>query len=879
MMPMEFRVPTRLLKEYTIVFPEPAMANVNTADLIYCFTQVKWEAYMDVITGTNAYKNPVFTGAANETGKIKINKNWVTNYNGNALPLNATKSAGGTGTWSVTQGNAAHVAFVLPTTAGVAPDPRVASTWTTTGALNAGNAIAVFLHPGKYELTWTVVSACDEDADSFEVEFLASPDPLKIMEVTAGGEIVPPRPVCVGEPVHYILRRTTTNLDPVPGDNDVLWTIPANFQVLATGGGAGIKQYWVKGVWTDEVAGAHFQVEEFGHPIHGCSTVNKFDAVQYKPSLPENFVITGPTVVADGAEVEYSVPAKGANDPAVTYVWTATGATSMTGQGTNKVKIVWNAAATSRTLKVELSGTGYCNSPQVVGPITVSVERGSLAGQIKYFNNVETAMPTPFNTEYGGLTPDYFYVELWLSNAAGAPVSMLKRVAADYNLALDLEAYFEFDDLDPNAFYVLRVLDGGFYYLQTAVEDPQLRYTYTWNKWGGVNATDAVAIAQMHLDMEVNASWPWVGTVAEDYGFFSTQVADVNSSGVVGLEDAIWAMRRFVNPTQSFPNNTPNFRVSGRFVDALPEVTFPEWIGHRDNDLKFNFVRLGTPATSYQFTSNARNLGYISLPFKLEEFDHFINVYYVATGDVSSSYVPTPIGQKDDLMTKLSLVPSGLTIDAQVGDVVRIPVTLDRAAQIGAMAIGLNFNTSFAEVVESEFEMLNGHDLSFVDNNAGVVRFASLFPEAGSNIAVIPVRIKAEFEGQLFTLDAGSSMADMDRNELDATMNVDAVSTKSVTGIQDPAFANLRISNFPNPFTTTTTIEYTLPEAGQVTLAVYNNVGQLVTTLVSEAKEAGLHQVALNRSDVNGDGMYIYRIYVEAPSRSYTATGNVVLMK
>jgi hypothetical protein len=868
--------------EVTITFPEPAMANVNTSDLIFCFTQVKWESYMDVITGTNAYSNPVFIGsvpAANPDNKIRVNKNWVTNYNGNALQLNATKSANSTGTWSVTDGTAANVAFVLPTTAGVAPDPRVASTWTTTGAINAGNAIAVFLHPGKYELTWTVTSGCPPPAsDSFEVEFLASPEPLKLLEVTEGGQVVPPRPVCVGDEVHYILRRTTDNSDPVPGEEDVIWTIPANFEVLATGGGGGIKQYWIKGVWTDEVAGAHFEVEEFGHPIHGCATINKFDPVLYKPSMAENLVITGPTVVADGSVVEYSIPAKPAGTPAITYLWNITGGTIVSGQGTIEVEVLWSAAATTRTLSVQMSGADYCNSPQVAGPITVTVERGSLAGQIKYFNNVETAMPTPFNTEYGGLTPDYFYVELWEADEDG-PVAFIDRVAADYNLELDLEAYFEFDDLDPTAHYVLRVLDGGFYYLQTPVADAQLRYTYTWNKWGGVNATDAVAIAQMHLEMEVNDSWPWVGTVDEDYGFFSTQVADVNSNGIVGLEDAIYAMRRFVNPTQSFPNNTPNFRVSGRFVDALPEITFPEWIGHRENDLQFDFVRFGTPATSYQFTSPARNLGYISAPFMLEEFDHFINVYYVATGDVSSSYIPTPIGQKDDVMTKLSLVPSGMTIDAQVGDIVHIPVTLDRAAQIGAMAIGLNFNSSYVEVVENKFEALNGHDLMFIDNNAGVVRFASLFPEAGSNVAIIPVRIKTDFEGQLFTLDAGSSMADMDRNELDATMNVDAVSTKSVTGIEDPAVANLRISNFPNPFTTTTTIEYTLPEAGQVTLAVYNNVGQLVTTLVSEAKEAGLHQVALNRSDINGDGMYIYRIYVEAQSRSYTATGNVVLMK
>jgi len=72
---------------------------------------------------------------------------------------------------------------------------------------------------------------------------------------------------------------------------------------------------------------------------------------------------------------------------------------------------------------------------------------------------------------------------------------------------------------------------------------------------------------------------------------------------------------------------------------------------------------------------------------------------------------------------------------------------------------------------------------------------------------------------------------------------------------------SLLLTNYPNPFNPTTTIQYSLPEAGHVSIKLYNTLGQVVRTLVDQAESAGLHQVELNADDL-ASGVYYYRLTV-----------------
>ncbi len=67
--------------------------------------------------------------------------------------------------------------------------------------------------------------------------------------------------------------------------------------------------------------------------------------------------------------------------------------------------------------------------------------------------------------------------------------------------------------------------------------------------------------------------------------------------------------------------------------------------------------------------------------------------------------------------------------------------------------------------------------------------------------------------------------------------------------------------NYPNPFNPSTTISYNLPVRSQVTLEIFNMLGQEVATLVDGELEAGRHQVTWNAAHVSGS-LYLYRLNV-----------------
>jgi len=65
--------------------------------------------------------------------------------------------------------------------------------------------------------------------------------------------------------------------------------------------------------------------------------------------------------------------------------------------------------------------------------------------------------------------------------------------------------------------------------------------------------------------------------------------------------------------------------------------------------------------------------------------------------------------------------------------------------------------------------------------------------------------------------------------------------------------------NYPNPFNPSTTIKFSIPEGSQVSLRIYNSLGQEIKELVNRFMEAGVHTVNFNAVGLNS-GMYFYKL-------------------
>jgi len=89
------------------------------------------------------------------------------------------------------------------------------------------------------------------------------------------------------------------------------------------------------------------------------------------------------------------------------------------------------------------------------------------------------------------------------------------------------------------------------------------------------------------------------------------------------------------------------------------------------------------------------------------------------------------------------------------------------------------------------------------------------------------------------------------------------ISVSSATDIESEKY-NLSYElkqNYPNPFNPTTTIFYQIPQAGNVSLKVYNITGTEVASLVNGYKASGSYSVEFDASSLTS-GVYFYKISV-----------------
>ena len=86
----------------------------------------------------------------------------------------------------------------------------------------------------------------------------------------------------------------------------------------------------------------------------------------------------------------------------------------------------------------------------------------------------------------------------------------------------------------------------------------------------------------------------------------------------------------------------------------------------------------------------------------------------------------------------------------------------------------------------------------------------------------------------------------------------------SSTGVSEIDTSSMSLSNYPNPFNSTTTIHYSLSKPGHISLAIYSITGQKIIDLLEKTLPVGNYQAQWNGKDKSGinvsSGVYIIRL-------------------
>ena len=117
-----------------------------------------------------------------------------------------------------------------------------------------------------------------------------------------------------------------------------------------------------------------------------------------------------------------------------------------------------------------------------------------------------------------------------------------------------------------------------------------------------------------------------------------------------------------------------------------------------------------------------------------------------------------------------------------------------------------------------------------------------------------------------------------DSNGIAAYFDNIVVKTLATADVNGKDYANVKgfvlEQNYPNPFNPTTIISYQLASSGYVSLAIYDQLGREVKTLVNKYESAGSHSVQFNGDNLPS-GIYLYKI----KGGNYSATRKMLLLK
>lgn len=180
-----------------------------------------------------------------------------------------------------------------------------------------------------------------------------------------------------------------------------------------------------------------------------------------------------------------------------------------------------------------------------------------------------------------------------------------------------------------------------------------------------------------------------------------------------------------------------------------------------------------------------------------------------------------------------------------------------------------NVGETAGGVIEGVLTMLQDEDGQVVSATVTDPSGYYMFDEIAAGNYSLVTNTSAYSAARIDDIDVSG---DLNASEVTITISPEGVTSVKGSTIAPATFELSQ--NYPNPFNPSTVIKYSVPAATNVTLSVYNVIGQKVATLVNEVKNAGTYEVKFNASSLSS-GLYIYKL--ETPGQ--TITRKMTLLK
>lgn len=235
-----------------------------------------------------------------------------------------------------------------------------------------------------------------------------------------------------------------------------------------------------------------------------------------------------------------------------------------------------------------------------------------------------------------------------------------------------------------------------------------------------------------------------------------------------------------------------------------------------------------------------------------------------------------PVASNLDAIVSLMNLPT----DVKAGRTYTFQVVVQNAGDVRGYDVSVDYDTnifSYAGIRKGDF--INAQSYFFPVEGEGHIGFVNSVYGTRSfsgDGMLMEVSFTANRDG-VFSSDM---VALSEAVFVNSSYLKETILSNSETGLSTDAPTVFELSqNFPNPFNPTTTINFSVPQNGNVSLKIYDVLGRHVATLVDGSYSAGNYNLMWNATDVNGNlvsnGIYFYKL----EAGSYRATKRMLFLK